>query len=290
MSFWVVTDSGCDLPLEYVESREKFLVMPMPYRMGDEERMYKPGDEKQVHSFYESLNSGARATTAQINSATYYEAFKSLTDRGEQVLCVPLSSGISGSIQSANIARGMVLEENPNARVEVLDSLCASMGQGLFVHDILGARDRGLNLDETLSWGEEARQRVIHWFTVDDLNFLFRGGRVSRTSAFLGGMLRIKPVLHVNAEGRLIPREKVQGRKKSLRALADKIISEYDAAQERVIFISHGDCEEDALFVKELVKMGLKEEPRFLISAIGCVVGAHSGPGTLAVFFHGKRR
>ena len=289
MSFYVVTDIGCDLPIEYIEKQEKFLVMPIPYQMEGEERFYKAGDEKNVHAFFQKLKDGEMATTAQINVDTYYRTFKNLTDKGEGVLCFPLSSGISGSIQSAQMAAKMLLEENPEAKVRVVDSLAASMGQGLLAHYVLKQRDSGKTLEETAQWMEENRLRIIHWFTVDDLNFLYRGGRVTRTSALMGSVLRIKPVLHVNEEGKLIVREKVQGRKKSLRTLAEKVIELASPKAGQTVFISHGDCEEDARLVADMVQKGTGITD-FLISPIGCVIGAHSGPGTLAIFFLGDER
>lgn len=290
MATWIVTDVGCDLPLHYVEQHEYFRVLPMMYRMDGTEIEFRPGDERDLHAFYEKLRSGSSATTSQVNQETYYNTFKELTQNGDEVLCMPLSSGISGTLQSAQMARSLLLEENKNARVYVEDSLCASMGQGLLMHYCLMQRKAGLDAEKLAKWVRDNRQRIIHWFTVDDLNFLFRGGRVSRTSALMGTMLRIKPVLNVNWEGRLVPQEKVQGRKKSLRRLAEKAIEYANPRQGQTVFISHGDCEEDALYVRDLIKAGLPGITDFLISPIGCVVGAHSGPGTLAVFFFGDKR
>lgn len=290
MSTWIVTDVGCDLPISYVEKQEHFRVLPMAYRMDGEEKEFHVGDEKGLPAFYEKLRGGSSATTSQVNQETFYTTFKELTDKGDEVLCVPLSSGISGTLQSAQMARSLLLEENKNARVYVEDSLSASLGQGLLMHYCLMKRKEGLDAEKLAKWVRDNRQHIIHWFTVDDLNFLFRGGRVSRTSALMGSMLRIKPILNVNWEGRLIPQEKVQGRKKSLRRLAEKVIEGANPKEGQTIFISHGDCEEDALYVRDLIKEGLPGIKDFLVSPIGCVVGAHSGPGTMTVFFFGDER
>ncbi len=290
MATWIVTDVGCDLPLHYVEQQESFRVLPMAYRMDGEEKEFHAGDEKNLPAFYEKLRGGSSATTSQVNQETFYMTFKELTENGDDVLCMPLSSGISGTLQSAQMARSLLLEENKNAKVYVEDSLCASLGQGLLMHYCLMKRKEGMDAEKLAKWVRDNRQHIIHWFTVDDLNFLFRGGRVSRTSALMGSMLRIKPVLNVNWEGRLIPQEKVQGRKKSLRRLAEKVIEGANPKRGQMVFISHGDCGEDALYVRDLIQDGLPGITDFLISPIGCVVGAHSGPGTLAVFFFGDER
>lgn len=200
------------------------------------------------------------------------------------------SSGLSGTYQAALLAQEMVLEETPHARLLVVDSLCASAGEGLFVHYAIQKRAEGLSLDETAQWLIDHRQQFVHWFTVDDLDTLKRGGRVSATAAFMGSMLKIKPILHVNYEGKLIPREKVQGRKKSLKVLAEKAASLAVPKEGQTLFIGHGDCEEDAEYVLACMKALGFEPKEVLITAIGAIIGAHSGPGTLAVFFLGEER
>ncbi len=289
MSFWIVTDIGCDLPLTYIERQEKLMVLPMPYQLDGVPGLNKPGDETDSKSFYDKLRQGSVSTTSQVNVDTYFETFKSLTEKGEDVLCMALSGGISGSVRSAHTALEMLKEEKPDARVRVVDTLCASLGQGLLIDYVIGQRAKGLDMDACAQWVEDNRQKLIHWFTVDDLNFLFRGGRVSRTSAMLGSMLRIKPVMHVNEEGKLIPREKVQGRKKALRSLADKVRTFAQPKTGQKVFISHGDCEEEALYLAGLVKEYM-EGAEVFISPVGRLIGSHSGPGTMAIFFIGEKR
>lgn len=289
MAYWILTDAGSDLPLHFVQAHEKFSVIPMPYRMDDREHRFAPGDEANVAEFYRKLNEGHTATTSQISTADYYAAFKERVQAGEALVYISLSSGVSGSIQSAVIARDMLLEEYPAARVAIVDSLCASMGQGLLVYYALKGRGEGMDMDALVAWLTGQRAKLNAWFTVDDLNFLFRGGRVTRTAALLGSMLRIKPVLHVDDEGKLIPMDKVQGRKRSLRELADKAIHTANPKQGQTMFISHGHCEEDAQLVASLIKEALPDT-EFLISPIGAVIGSHSGPGTVALFFLADHR
>ena len=289
MSFWIVTDIGCDLPLSYIQQQDKLLVLPMPYQLDGVPGMNKPGDENDAQAFYDKLRQGSVSTTSQVNVDAYYEAFKELTQQGEDVLCLTLSGGISGSVRSAYTALNMLTEENPDARIKVVDTLCASLGQGLMVDYVINQRAQGMDMDACAQWAEDNRQKIIHWFTVDDLNFLFRGGRVSRTSAMMGSMLRIKPVMHVNEEGKLVLKEKVQGRKKALKTLADKAQAFAKPPTGQKVFISHGDCQEEAEYLKGLVVDSM-EGAEVFISPVGRLIGSHSGPGTVAIFFMGESR
>ena len=290
MSFWIVTDAACDLPKSYADQVEKFTVMPMLYRLEGKDYPVALGDESTWHGFYEALRAGKVATTAQVSAAEYQKVFRELAKQGEEILCIVFSSGLSGTYQAAKLAQDMVMEEMPGVKLLVVDSLCASAGQGLLVHYAIQKRKEGLTLEETAQWLVDNRQKLIHWFTVDDLGTLKRGGRVSATAAFMGSMLKIKPILHVNYEGKLIPREKVQGRKKSLKALAEKI-NEFAVPHEgQTLFISHGDCREDAEYTLECAKALGFQPKEALITTIGAIIGAHSGPGTMAVFFLGENR
>ncbi len=289
MSFWIVTDAACDLPASYLQDKKDLTVIPTVYRIDGKEYTDKPGDEAAVSRFYDMLRDGKVATTSQITPVEYQRIFRDLVKQGHEVLCVTFSSGLSGTYQSAVLAKSFIEDEIPGAKINVVDSLCASLGEGLLVHYVLQKREEGLSLEETADWVISNRQRLNHWFTVDDLMFLYRGGRVNATSAYLGSMLRIKPVMHVNYEGKLIPREKVQGRKRSLKALAQKVADLATPRDGQSIFISHGDVLEEAQYtmncIKELVKV--KDS---LISPVGAYIGAHSGPGTVAVFFMGESR
>lgn len=290
MSFWIVTDAACDLPQAYIDKVDNITVMPMVYRMDGIDHPCTLGDSQAWHPFYEALRGGKTATTAQVSAAEYQKVFRALTGQGHPVLCIVFSSGLSGTYQAALLAQGMLLEENPQARILVVDSLCASAGQGLYVHYAIRKRAEGLSLEETAQWLTDHRQQFAHWFTVDDLDTLRRGGRVSATAAFMGSMLKIKPILHVNSEGKLIPREKVQSRKKSLKVLAEKVAALAEPQEGQTLFIGHGDCQEDAEYTLECIRALGFQPKEVLICAIGAIIGAHSGPGTLAVFFLAKER
>lgn len=289
MSFWIVTDVGSDISLDYFKRQKDMRILPMPYRVDGAEKLYNMEDEPTLSRFYQDLRSGKMATTAQVTVDDAFTCFEELTNQGHQVLYLGMSSGLSGTVQSAQTAKDMVLEKNPKAKITVVDSLLASAGEALFIHYALKMRDEGKSMEETAKWLVNNRQRFLSWFTVDDLDFLFRGGRVSRTSALLGGMMRIKPIMHVNHEGKLIPQEKTTGRKRSLRMLADKVIELSNPKEGQTVFISHGDCREDADYLAGLIKEGLKVKDIEFFT-LGPIIGAHAGPGTVAVFFMGDVR
>jgi DegV family protein with EDD domain len=290
MSFWIVTDVGSDMSLDFYKRYDKLRVLPMIYRMDGQEKKYYVEDEPILKDFYRKLRDGRQASTAAVPVDSAAGAFEEIVKQGGQVLYITLSSGISASIQSGELAAEMVLEKHPDAKISVVDSLLASGGQLLMVYYALKLREEGKTLEEVVTWLTDNRQRFNSWFTVDDLNHLFRGGRVSRSSALIGSMLRIKPVLRVNEEGKLVPFEKVQGRKRSLKALADKAIALSNPKEGQKYFISHGDCQEDAQYVADLIKEGLPNTGEFMLSPCGAVIGAHSGPGTVALFFMGDHR
>ena len=247
-------------------------------------------DEESVKPYYNRLRSGETSTTSQIPPAVWQEAFMAHVKKGEAVLCLVFSSALSGTYGSACIARDMVLEEVPDAQIEVIDTLAASAGQGLMVCDALDNRNAGMDLHANAQWIREHIQHYVHWFTVDDLHFLKRGGRCSPSAAFFGSMLSIKPVLHVDENGKLIARAKVRGRRQALKALAQKV-GELDAVKDRSIFISHGDCVEDAQYVKDtIVELYGVDPEKITLSVVGPVIGSHSGPGTVALFFRGRDR
>ena len=241
-------------------------------------------------AYYDRLRAGEVGTTSQITPAGFLDVFRAHAARGEAMLCLVFSSALSGTYGSACVARDMLLEEQPDAQLEVVDTLSASAGQGMVVVDALERRDAGMSLAENAEWIRAHIQQYVHWFTVDDLHFLKRGGRCSPSAAFFGSMLSIKPVLHVNDRGQLIARAKVRGRRQALRALAEKF-GELGAAPDQTIFISHGDCEQDAQYVRdELVRLYGCDPEKIVLSVIGPVIGSHAGPGTVALFFRGRDR
>lgn len=288
MSFWIVTDSCSDLPADYIERQTDLTVLPMMYQI-DGQLHVPDGTEEGTREFYSQLRSGVVATTSQINVETWAEIFDAHLSAGREVLCIAFSSALSGTYQAAVSAKEQVMAKYPDGKLIIIDSKCASLGQGLLVHYALEMRAAGASLKETAAWVRDNLQKVCHWFTVDDLQFLHRGGRVSAASAYLGSIMKIKPILHVDEEGRLIPMAKVQGRKRSLRALCEKVKETAKDIEKQTVFISHGDCLEEAQWLESLVKAELHPAATML-GLIGPVVGSHSGPGTMSIFFLGSPR
>ncbi|MEA5014989.1 MAG: DegV family protein [Candidatus Limiplasma sp.] len=290
MAFWIVTDACCDLPAAYLTKRQNLLVVPMSYQIDGDIKQIDPLDpnpEQTAHDFYQKLEGGSNATTFQVNQQDWVDLIDPLCQQGNDVLVLAFSSGLSGTCASAITAVEELQQKYPNQKILAVDSLCASLGEGLFVHLTLAQRDSGKSIEECHRFALDLVPRLIHWFTVDDLHFLRRGGRVSATSAYLGSILKIKPVLNVDPKGKLIPREKVQGRKRSLRSLFEKVQEYAFEPEKQTMFISHGDCKEDALWLADKLKAELSV-PEVMISTIGPIIGSHSGPGTVAMFFVGK--
>lgn len=288
--FKLVTDNTADLPKEYLREHHvdymilSYIVDGVSY-----------GKEKELDwkEFYAMMRGGKMPTTSQVNPEEAKAFFQECVQENREVLYLAFSSGLSGTCSSARLAAEEVMEENPGVKITVIDSLCASLGEGLFVHKAVRMRDEGKTMEETARWLTDHVQNFVHAFTVDDLFHLYRGGRVSRASAILGTLASIKPKLHVDHEGHLILIGKVRGRKKSLNALVDymeeKMGSWIQENKEDYIFISHGDALEDAEYVRDQIRDRFGME-HFLISHIGPTIGAHSGPGTIALFFMGEER
>ncbi len=288
--YTIITDSCCDLNPKVAASYKNLEIIPLSYTMSGETHANALYDIETVKPYYDRLRAGEMSTTSQISPAAWQETFLAHVKNGEQVLCLVFSSALSGTYGSACVARDMVLEEIPDAVIELVDTLSASAGQGLMVCDALDNRDAGMDIHENAQWLRERIQNYVHWFTVDDLHFLKRGGRCSPSAAFFGSMLAIKPVLHVNSEGKLIARAKVRGRRQALKALAQKV-GELEGNKDQTIFISHADCAEDAEFVKQtIVELYGHDPEKITLSAVGPVIGSHAGPGTVALFFRGRDR
>lgn len=286
--YWIVTDSGIDLNKYFIEAQENFCVLNLSVVM-DGENIVPDGTDEYARHIYDELRAGKVITTSQVNSETWKDAFRQILNAGDDILCIPFSSGLSGTCQAAFVAAEELREKYPERKLVVIDSLAASAGEGLMVYYALKNRDNGMSIEDNAQWVKDHVQKLVHWFTVDDLMFLMRGGRVSAVSAYIGTLVKIKPVLQVNEEGKLIPREKVMGRRKSLRALVDKIKESIVEPEGQLITISHGDCEADARWVGEQIKA---EVPgvEVQISYVGAVIGAHTGPGVVAVFCLGDHR
>lgn len=287
--FKILTDSCGDLSPALITQLE-LDVFPMFFHLGGKDYQNYPDDrELSNRVFYDNLRDGQVATTVAVNPAQWSELARPHLEAGKDILILAFSSGLSTTYQSACLAAEELREEFPDRNIEVVDSLCASMGEGLFCYHVARKRQSGATLEETKEYALSIRLKLCHWFTVDDLYFLKRGGRVSSTAALVGTMLQIKPVLHVDDEGHLIPVTKVRGRKAALNQLVKEMEATATDPENQTVFISHGDCIEDAQYVKKLIqeKLGTRN---IILNPIGPVIGAHSGPGTVALFFLGSKR
>ena len=287
--FTILTDSTSDLPAQTVQELD-VAVLPMRFTMEGTERLDWPDHrEMDPHEFYDRLRRGQRATTAALNANDYIEALTPMLEAGQDVLILAFSSGLSTTYQSSVIAVEELREKYPDRAIYTVDTLAASLGQGLLVWHAARLRAEGRTILEVRDWVEENKLHLCHWFTVDDLNHLKRGGRVSAATALVGTMLSIKPVLHVDDEGHLINMSKARGRNASLKALVDKMAETAIDPGSQTIFISHGDCEDEAKKVADMVKERFGVQNVY-INYVGPVIGAHSGPGTMALFFLGSKR
>ena len=285
----IVTDSSCDLPAGMAEELG-LVVLPLSFHLGGKEyRNYLDGREMPISEFYGHIRAGESCTTSAVNVDAYKSAMEPILSEGKDILDIAFSSGLSATYSSAKIACGELSEKYPERTVCAVDTLCASLGQGLILWLAAQLKRQGKSLSEVRSWLEENKLHICHWFTVDDLNHLKRGGRISGASALFGTILNIKPVLHVDDEGHLIAMGKVRGRRTSLDALADRMEQTAVDPASQTVFISHGDCREDAEYLAGEVKrrMNVRE---VVIGPVGPVIGAHSGPGTIALFFVGTSR
>lgn len=288
-NYIITTDTTADLPDEYLQENGIGL-MSLTYTIDGE--TYDHDHALDVKVFYEKMRGGSMPTTSQVNPTQAKEIFASMLDKYDaDILHIAFSSGLSGSYNSVRIAAEELMEERPEHKIVVVDSLCASLGEGLLVHKAVQLQKNGTSLEDSAKWLEENKLHLCHIFTVDDLFHLYRGGRVSKTTAVLGSMISIKPVLHVDDEGHLTPMSKVRGRKKSILSMVDEMekrLADYDGKND-IFFISHGDCLEDANFLADKIKEKFHIE-QVLINNVGPTIGAHSGPGTLALFFMGTKR
>ena len=289
MSEYVITtDNNSDLPEKYFKDHGVGC-MYLSYSMDG--KNYTHENFLPEHEFYEAMRNGSMPTTAQVNPENAKTLLEPYLKEGKDILHIAFSSGLSGTYNSSRIAAEELMEEYPYRRIIVVDSLSASLGQGLLVWLAQQKKELGQTLEDVADWVEKNKLKMVHLFTVDDLNHLYRGGRVSRTTAIVGSMLNIKPVLHVDNEGKLTAIGKVRGRKKALQELVklmDEKIGSFGADCD-TIFISHGDCEQDAQYVAAKVKEKYNIK-NIIINQVGATIGAHSGPGTMALFFVGDVR
>ena len=286
MSYRIITDTCCDFPQHMYEELDLSVVKLSVNFQGQTVSSYS---EEWLKNMFDGLRAGEAATTSAVNPTGWQEVMEPWLQQGQDVLVLAFSSGLSTTYQSAVIAAAELSETYPDRTIRVVDTRCASLGQGLLVYYACQKRDAGYSLQELTDWCEEQKYHLCHWFTVDDLMYLKRGGRVSAATALVGTMLQIKPVLHCDDEGHLISKAKTRGRKASIEALAKKLGELGLPGENETVFICHGDCLEDAQYLEKLVKeqYGVKH---VLTYYVGAVIGSHSGPGTLALFFLGKNR
>ena len=284
--FKIVTDSCCDFPMEMYGELDLAMV---PLSVEFRGSVQDDRNDDSLKEMYDGFRNGEAARTSAVNPERWAVTMEPALAQGLDVLVMAFSSGLSTTYQSAVIAAEDLKEKYPDRKILVTDTLAASMGQGLLVWYACKKRDEGMSLEELHAWVEENKLHLCHWFTVNDLMYLKRGGRVSAATAVLGTMLQIKPVLHVDDEGHLINMLKVRGRKASIEALAKKLDELGEGYDNSTVFICHGDCREEAEQLKALAlqRKGVKE---VFVGNLGAVIGSHAGPGTLALFFLGKHR
>ena len=285
----LLTDSSADLTDALVKELG-VEVLPLSFTMRNKTyRNWPDNREIDPKDFYRQLREGEMATTSAVNVSDFTETIEPHLKEGRDVLVVAFSSGLSATCHSAQIAAQELSEQYPERKVYVVDSLCASLGQGLLVWYAARMKNEGRGIGAVRDWLEENKLHLCHWFTVDDLHFLKRGGRISSATAVLGTMLSIKPVMHVDDEGHLTKVGTARGRNASLKALVDHMAETAIDPSGQTVFISHGDCEEDANKVAEDVKRRFGVQT-VVLNNVGPVIGAHSGPGTVALFFLGRHR
>ena len=285
-NYKIITDSACDLPASLLQKLDVTAV-PLIVNFRGEARNDSVEDQE-VKALYDAMRAGEVATTSAVNPDGWERGIEPVLAAGFDALVLAFSSGLSTTYQSAVIAAGDLVEKYPDRRICVVDTGCAALGQGLFVYHVCKQRDAGLSLEELAEWADREKYHVCHWFTVDDLVYLKRGGRVGAATAVLGAMLNIKPVLHVDDEGHLVSMVKARGRKASMETLAKKFDELAAGVANDIVFICHADCLEDAKKLEaQMLQRGVKE---VFIGNLGAVIGSHAGPGTLALFFLGNQR
>ena len=285
----IMTDSCCDLTDQMARDLE-LEVLPLTMHMdGQDYPNDLAGTAISNQEFYKRIRAGKLATTSAVNVGQFQDAMRRVLESGRDIVCVCFSSALSTTYQSAVIAAEDLRAEFPEAEIHVVDALSASLGQGLLLYLAVEQKRKGLTAAELAKWVEDNRLTVCHWFTVDDLNFLKRGGRVSATTALLGTMLSIKPIMHTSDEGKLVPVSKARGRKAAIAALLDKIEALGIHPEKQTMFICHADCEEDAKAVAQTIQDRFGT-PTVHINYIGPVIGSHTGPNTMGIFFVGTQR
>ena len=288
-NYVIVTDSTANLTVDMIEKYQLEVLSLNYYVDGKEIKGYEKGKAQDLAAFYHMMREQKEITTSLPSMEEAEGVFESILKNGKDVLYIGFSSGLSGTFQAASLVADQMQEKYPDRKVISIDSLAAALGQGLLVYYAVQNREKGMSLEENAQWVREHIQNLCHWFTVDDLLFLKRGGRISAATAVVGSVLSIKPVLHVDSEGHLIAKGKVRGRKKALDSLVQHMEETVTDPKEQLVCISHGDCLEDAEYVAKKIqeKFEVKE---VMIHILDPVIGAHAGPGTVALFYLGTER
>ena len=288
MSIKIITDSSCDLGINFIEENNIELIQLL-LNLDGEIIKDDLGKSLGYREFYEKLRAGSMPSTSQINIYTFEEKFKELLDAGYEILYIGLSSALSGTFNSANMARNNILEENPNAKIAVVDSISVSMGLGMLIKKACKMIEEGKMLEDIVQWIEENKNKVIHAILVDDLKHLKRGGRVSASTAAVGSILNIKPLLKLNNSGAVEVSEKIKGKKKGLKRLASIVKENAINIENEILYIMHGDVLEEAQYLKGIILQELNFKD-VKVEYIGTVIGTHGGPGTIATVFWGNER
>ncbi len=286
--FVIATDSDTEIPYTFADKYE-MPVFLMPYTVNGDEKLFDLGKNTDFVGFYEGLKNGDEAITSTRPPADIADFFRDIVKKGKDVLYLSFSSKLSGHYDLALSAKDMVAEEFPDARIEVVDTLRISMGGGILVMQAQELKDEGKSLDEIKDWVIANRNRAHAWFSVDDLNFLKRGGRLSSTAAALGTILDVKPILILNKEGKIIAVEKIKGTKKVFKFFLETIQEKAENTEEQTLYVLHANAIEDAQKLAELIKENVQFKD-IIIKDVGPVIGCHAGPGTLAVIFMGKEQ
>lgn len=285
-NYTIFTDSSVDLSRELLDKRG-VISAPLSFRFDNEATI--SNDDIKIEEFYKKMRDGGVAKTAAVNPNRFISKFEEALKQGKDILYIGFSSGLSTTFNSARLAANQLRTKYPERKILTIDSLAASCGIALLIDLVIEQKNNGATIEEAAKYAEDMKLKICHWFTVDDLVYLKRGGRVSPTAAFFGNMLGIKPVLHVDNEGHLIPVAKVRGRRLSIDTLAEKYALMHDENAQKKVYISHADCKQEAEYLASVIKTKYGAETE-LISDVGPVIGAHSGPGTIALFFVGKER
>jgi len=285
----IVTDATSDIPNE-MANELNVKVVPMSFSLGEKNYNHYPDyRELDIKTFYDKQRAGQTSLTTQINVAVYLDFFEEIIKSDKDVLYISFSSALSSTYQSSVLATKELNEKYPDFKIITIDSKAATLGETLLVKLAAQKKSEGMNIEDLSKWVADNHLKVCHYFTVDDLNHLKRGGRMTAMTAFIGTALDIKPILHVNDEGKLIPLDKVRGRKKALKVLFNYLAELSENLEEQTVFIGHGDCIEDARYLESLIKEAYKVK-EVIIHPIGPIIGSHTGPGAITLFFLGKHR